>query len=270
MLSSLKLFKLPIKYLTPFSCSSIFGSYGEARDATVRWPHFSVFGPHSWFLEGLQGNSGFCSSSCCSFRVFSSFAVDKGDQKCWSCGASAASFPFLSCDSCRSVQPLDPSINYFDIFGLKKGYDIRDHNLENKYKEWQKKLHPDLVHSKSEREKNYAAEQSLRVIEAYHTLSRPLSRAIYLVRLEGVDFDEEKTISDPDFLVEIMEIRESVEEAVDKEALKQIESEIRVKLGKAQNSYEKAFENRDFEDALTLIRRMTYYERAIEEIEKKL
>ena len=31
----------------------------------------------------------------------------------------------------------------------EKKFDIDDENLERKYKDWQKKLHPDLVHSKS-------------------------------------------------------------------------------------------------------------------------
>lgn len=31
-----------------------------------------------------------------------------------------------------------------------KKYAIEDANLDGKYKEWQKKLHPDLVYSKSE------------------------------------------------------------------------------------------------------------------------
>ena len=32
----------------------------------------------------------------------------------------------------------------------EKKYELEDNNLEGKYKDWQKKLHPDLVHSKSE------------------------------------------------------------------------------------------------------------------------
>lgn len=35
-------------------------------------------------------------------------------------------------------------------FGRERKYDIGVENLEGKYKDWQKKLHPDLVHSKSE------------------------------------------------------------------------------------------------------------------------
>lgn len=90
-------------------------------------------------------------------------------------------------------------------------YELEDCNLEGKYKDWQKKLHPDLVHSKSEvwsdnlviwknktlsdavhveclifscqEEKEYAAEQSARVIDAYRTLRKPLARAIYIVSM---------------------------------------------------------------------------------------
>jgi molecular chaperone HscB len=35
-------------------------------------------------------------------------------------------------------------------FFRERGYDITENSLEGKYKEWQKKLHPDLAHTKSE------------------------------------------------------------------------------------------------------------------------
>ncbi|GAU28810.1 hypothetical protein TSUD_21470, partial [Trifolium subterraneum] len=65
----------------------------------------------------------------------------------------------------------------------EKKYDIEGIDLEGKYKDWQKKLHPDLVHSKSQKERDFAAEQSARVIDAYRTLGKPLSRAIYIVSI---------------------------------------------------------------------------------------
>ncbi|KAF6165284.1 hypothetical protein GIB67_042700 [Kingdonia uniflora] len=109
---------------------------------------------------------------------FSSNTLNLSD-KCWNCGAVAVSKPFLACESCRSVQPVDDSIDFFQIFGLEKAYVI-EYKLDSKYKDWQKKLHPDLVHTKSEKEKEYAAEQSALVIDAYRTLRKPLSRAIYM------------------------------------------------------------------------------------------
>ncbi|KAH7512272.1 iron-sulfur cluster co-chaperone protein HscB homolog [Ziziphus jujuba] len=192
------------------------------------------------------------------------------DAKCWNCNAEAEAAPFLVCRSCRCIQPVDQSVDYFRIFGLEKKYDIEDDNLERKYKDWQKKLHPDLVHSKSEREREYAAEQSARVIDAFRTLNKPLSRAIYILKLEGVDVDEEETISEPDLLAEIMEIREAVEEAADSQALKQLQSQMQEKLEHWSNLFAIAFRNRNFGDARKSIRRMTYYERVNEEIVKKL
>uniref|UniRef100_A0ACD5XY42 Uncharacterized protein n=1 Tax=Avena sativa TaxID=4498 RepID=A0ACD5XY42_AVESA len=156
----------------PASPSSFHQSLGTFRD--------SIGAPHSRSLS-TQTNGG-------------------GGRECWSCGAKGA---FLSCGSCRSVQPVDPAVDYFRIFGLDRGYNIKDNNLEGKYKDWQKKLHPDLVHSKSEKERAFAAKQSALVIDAYRTLSRPLPRALYMLQLEGIHVDEEKTINDPGLLMEV-------------------------------------------------------------------
>lgn len=96
------------------------------------------------------------------------------------------------------------------MIAREKRFDIDDENLERKYKDWQKKLHPDLVHSKSkveaaclfdvftfcallldvyadvvffQEEREYAAEQSARVIDAYRTLTDALARAMYIVSM---------------------------------------------------------------------------------------
>ncbi|KAK9129052.1 hypothetical protein Syun_017849 [Stephania yunnanensis] len=201
-------------------------------------------------------------------RDFSSTSSGLGN--CWSCGAIAASKPFLFCDICRSVQPFDQSVDYFQIFGLERAFAIDDTGMESKYKDWQKKLHPDLVHTKSEKEKEYAAEQSARVIDAYRTLRSPLLRAIYLMQLEGARVDEEQTVSDPELLAEIMEIREAVEEAANPPALQQIQFQVKGSLDHWSKSFENAFKKRKFEEAITSIQRMTYYSRINEEIMRKL
>ncbi|BBH07548.1 DNAJ heat shock N-terminal domain-containing protein, partial [Prunus dulcis] len=133
-----------------------------------------------------------------------------------------------------------------------------------------KKVHPDLVHTKSKEEREYAAEQSARVIDAYLTLSKPLARAIYILKLEGVDVDEEETLSESELLTEILEIREAVEEAADSQALVQIQSQMQEKLKHWSSSFANAFQSRNFDEALKAIRRMTYYQRVKETIVKKL
>ncbi|KAJ3674556.1 hypothetical protein LUZ60_005172 [Juncus effusus] len=204
-------------------------------------------------------------------RIPCKFFSSDSSFSCWSCGAvGPTSGPFLACGSCGAVQPVDHSVDYFEIFGVKQMYDIKEETLEGIYKDWQKKLHPDLVHSKSEKEKSFAAEQSGRVIDAYRTLRKPLSRALYLLKLEGVHVDEEKTVSDPDLLIEMMEMREAVEEANSSQDLKEIQSKVQKKLETWSNSFKEAFEKRDFQSAINCTQRMRYYEKAIEEIVKKL
>ncbi|KAF5185065.1 iron-sulfur cluster co-chaperone protein HscB protein [Thalictrum thalictroides] len=216
------------------------------------------------FEDHFIGNFGFPKKNFCS--QVSTLSV----SKCWNCNAVALSKPFLACESCRCVQPVDPSVDYFQIFGLKKIYGIDDTNLESKYKNWQKKLHPDLVHSKSEKEKEYAAEQSARVIDAYRTLQKPLLRAMYLLQMEGIHVDEEKTVSEPELLAEMMEFREAVEEAGSPQTLKQIQGQVQEKMEVWSKYFENAFKNRKFDDAISSTQRMTYYHRINEEIIKKL
>ncbi|XP_020553302.1 iron-sulfur cluster co-chaperone protein HscB, mitochondrial isoform X2 [Sesamum indicum] len=160
---------------------------------------------------------------------------------CWNCGAEAESAtPFLFCRACRSVQSVDESIDYFQIFGLGRKYKIEVEELEKKYKDWQKMLHPDLVHSKSQ------------------------------VKLEGILVDEEERITDPELLAEVMELREAVDEAEDSRALNEIQAQLQEKLRYWSDAFDDAYVRGNYEDALASIRRMTYYRRANEEIVKKL
>ncbi|BAB08963.1 unnamed protein product [Arabidopsis thaliana] len=213
--------------------------------------------------ESLQHHSSAEGRLRFSGRVFCS----ESGAGCWNCGEKAA---FLFCNSCRSIQPVDDSVDYFQIFGLEKKYEIDPGSLEGKYKDWQKKLHPDLVHNKSKKERDYAAEQSAKVTEACRTLTKRLSRAMYIMKLNGVNVNEEETITDPTLLMEIMELREAISEADDSTSLNQIRSQVQEKLKQWSDSFVEAFESQKFDDAVKCIQRMTYYERACEEILKKL
>ncbi|KAL2650996.1 hypothetical protein R1flu_019124 [Riccia fluitans] len=87
----------------------------------------------------------------------------------------------MLCPSCGAIQPLDLSVDYFTIFGISRSFQVDSKLLKQKYKNLQKKLHPDLMSSTSEKEQQFSADQSAHVIRAYFTLLKPLSRARYLV-----------------------------------------------------------------------------------------
>lgn len=67
-----------------------------------------------------------------------------------------------------------------------------------------------VVIFRTDKEKLISADYSSLVNKAYNILQSPLSRAIHMLKLRNVVIDEEQKISDPKFLMEIMELNEEV------------------------------------------------------------
>ncbi|CAM6089332.1 unnamed protein product [Calypogeia fissa] len=74
----------------------------------------------------------------------------------------------------------------FQISGIDRSFKMDLKVLEQSYKSLQKRLHPDQAGSKSQREREYSADQSAHVIQSYYILLHPLSRARYLLGLHGI------------------------------------------------------------------------------------
>jgi len=75
-------------------------------------------------------------------------------------------------------------------------------------------VHPDRHAGAGEAGKRVAMQWSTRANEAYQTLKSPLKRAIYLLELRGREIGaENNTAMEPAFLMQQMEVRESVEDA---------------------------------------------------------
>ena len=108
---------------------------------------------------------------------------------------------------------MDFTQNYFELFGLAEGFELDLSDLSARYQKLQKALHPDKYASASERERRISLQQAAQVNSAFQTLKDPLSRARYLLELQGLSFDvEHSTIRDPEFLEQQMELREELAE----------------------------------------------------------
>lgn len=80
-------------------------------------PHLhSSPSPPSASLDRLCHNPTFY-YSLRPLRFCGSKAAEKLQTTCWNCHAVPQYAPFLFCDSCRCIQPVDDSIDYFEIFG---------------------------------------------------------------------------------------------------------------------------------------------------------
>jgi molecular chaperone HscB len=144
-------------------------------------------------------------------------------SSCWSCGdMRAAHF----CESCGKVQPPAPA-DYFRFFGLPRKMNIDIPALEKAFYALSRKLHPDLSARASSQEQQWSLEQSSLLNDAYRTLKDPIKRTQYLLKLEGVELEEQsksateqaratgeakKQIVPPDLLEEVFELNMQLEE----------------------------------------------------------
>jgi molecular chaperone HscB len=108
----------------------------------------------------------------------------------------------------------DFSKNYFELFGLSVDFAIDSTELASRYRELQRAVHPDRFASGTEQEKRLSMQGASRINDAFETLKHPLSRARYMLELQGVDVaGASGNTSDTLFLMEQIELREEMEAA---------------------------------------------------------
>jgi molecular chaperone HscB len=162
--------------------------------------------------------------------------------------------------------------NHFDLFGLVPAFSIEGEALERSYREIQSKVHPDRFAHAGDAERRASLQWTTRVNEAYRTLKDPVQRARHLLELHGVDAAfETNTAMPPDFLMQQMELRESLEDAVEKKDSSRLDS-LRKNLGKERQSLEKAIAEaidakKDYAAAAGLVRKLQFLDKLDNEID---
>ncbi len=102
--------------------------------------------------------------------------------------------------------------NYFELFDLETSFFIDESSLKRSYQSEISRFHPDNFATKSEPEKLQALQNTSLLNSAYSVLKAPLSRATYLLKLEGMNaFDEKDTAMEEGFLISQIELRDELE-----------------------------------------------------------
>ncbi|MCD9123761.1 Fe-S protein assembly co-chaperone HscB [Cupriavidus sp. UGS-1] len=105
--------------------------------------------------------------------------------------------------------------DYFALFGLPVRFTVDEAALDAAYRTVQSQAHPDRFAHAGDAERRVAMQWAAHANEAYRTLRQPLKRAIYLLSLRGIDIQaENNTAMAPDFLMQQMEWREALQDAV--------------------------------------------------------
>lgn len=102
---------------------------------------------------------------------------------------------------------------HFELFELPVSFELDLQDLSQRYRELQRAVHPDKFANASDHERRLSVEKAALINDAYQTLKSPQHRARYMLELQSVSFDNEKDMAlDPAFLMEQIELRESLAE----------------------------------------------------------
>lgn len=103
--------------------------------------------------------------------------------------------------------------DYFALFDLPVRFALDVNVLRDKYRALQAKVHPDKFANASTQDKRLSVQYASYVNQAFQALRDPVERGKYLLELKGQAWgDESATIKDPAFLMEQMELRETLAE----------------------------------------------------------
>lgn len=146
--------------------------------------------------------------------------------RCTRCQAPLSS-PLI-CTACRTLHTPD-DFDYFELFGVPRKYEMDAGRLTAAFRAVARQIHPDRFAAASEESRTLATQLTARINEAYALLSDPVARANYLLELAGGPSAIEVRDVPGTLLMEIMELRERIEEARaagDHEAMTAIRSSV--------------------------------------------
>lgn len=106
-----------------------------------------------------------------------------------------------------------PGRTYFELFGLPERFDIDAAELASRYRELQRRFHPDRFAAASESDRRRSVQMTAEINAAYQALRDPVARGRYLLELRGVAMHADTdTRMEPAFLMQQMELREALAE----------------------------------------------------------
>jgi molecular chaperone HscB len=168
----------------------------------------------------------------------------------------------------------------FATLGLPRRYDIDMQELETRYRELQRALHPDKHAGAGASERRLSLEKAVAVNEAYHALKDDLRRAEALLALfQASDPAHEPSATQPqdaEFLMQVMELREALDEAKearDRAHVEALTEEVqgqrtaaRAELARVFAALEAGTSQTRLAQAASLLGRLKFFERFLEQV----
>jgi molecular chaperone HscB len=144
-------------------------------------------------------------------------------------------------------------MDYFELFNLPRKLTLDVTALEKQFYALSRKLHPDRFASKPVAEQEAALAASSQLNDAYRTLKDPILRTQYLLKLEGVELEEQskaatdaaratgvekKQVVPPELLEEVFELNMQLQEMRAAKQMGEDEPELRRDLMTAKDAFD--------------------------------
>lgn len=196
---------------------------------------------------------------------------------CWACKVEDVPEGTVFCPACRKIQPVGRNEDYFSLLGLPREFALDLPDLERRFRELSRQLHPDRFARAEPRERRLSLERATRLNDAFRALKDWRQRAGYLLRLAGTDvFAEGRTFADPDFLEEQLEWREQLAFAIadgDAARLSAIAADARGRLAHLEDEVARRFADERWYSDLNVdiarrLSRARYYDNIVADAER--
>ncbi|KEP60196.1 UNVERIFIED_CONTAM: Fe-S protein assembly co-chaperone HscB protein [Hammondia hammondi] len=198
---------------------------------------------------------------------------------CTNCKAAPARKYQIFCGNCGdALVPQYGDANkrdfsYFEFLQMNPTFDIDRAVLEAKYKQFEKRLHPDKhVHADQEYHDRLAKHRT-KVIEAVSALKNPAKRALHLLAHhsphssehveDGPDADR---VTDGDLLQEVFELNEALEMVTSREELDEFKRRVDALLEKDERDLSRRFREKNFDGIRSVIHRYQMHAKLQESI----
>jgi len=160
----------------------------------------------------------------------------------------------------------------FELFGLVQRFAQDRASIDARWKDLQREAHPDKFSAQGAAAQRLAMQWSVRINEAYQRLKDPLKRAAYLCELHGVAVNAENNTAMPAaFLMQQMEWREALDDAVSTSEVEEIDKQVMsARLEMLKNCERLLDDESDYQQAAQQVRSLMFVERFAHDIETRL
>ncbi len=197
---------------------------------------------------------------------------------CWQCVHPAKE---LFCPDCGALQK--PGSGLYRLLGLTEQLALDPADLQARYYELSRKLHPDRYGRKPPVEQQFSEEATSLLNDAYRTLRDPVKRAEYVLKQHGFDIGEQRSKNvPPELLEEVFELNMALEEMREgddsaRPQLEEARDRFRGMLGDVDAELQRDFEQYDggrdevvLGEIRGLLNRRRYIQNLFDEVEKEL